>query len=426
MRTVIAIDGPAGSGKSTVARLLSARTGLIYVDTGATYRLVAIEALRDGIALTDATAVSAIAKRVAADTRVGPDGLVYDGRVIGEEIRTPEVSAAASVIAAHPEVRGVMVPFQRGLVHAHGAVVEGRDIGTVVWPEATVKAYVDARPEVRAARRAREEQRRDDATGREVAARDARDASRPVGAMRAADDAVRIDTSDMTPEEVVATIMAKLPERAVPRPNRVYRFFRVILRFLLFKLFRMEVVGADRIPASGPAILAPNHRSLIDHPAIGVVTNRPIRFMAKEELFASRFGAAVLRLLGAFPVRRGKPDRASLRTALELLEQGHLVGIYPEGTRTPTSRFEELEEGLAYVALKAGVPIVPIAISGTEAVFPRDRKLPRIVKIRMHIGEPFTLGGPVDGLLARRRVREATAEAHRRLLALMNDVEPAS
>jgi cytidylate kinase len=424
-RTIVAIDGPAGSGKSSVSRAVASKLGLTYVDTGATYRIVALQALRRGIALDDADGLAALAAEVMPRCRIVDGGVLhFDGRPVGGEIRTPEVSEATSIISTHPAVRSVLVDFQRRLVPVEGAVVEGRDIGAVVWPSADVKVYLDARPDVRASRRAAE-QGSSAAVATEVHERDLRDASRPVSAMQPAPGAIRIDTSDMTAEQVAGRVLDLLT--ATAHPDHADLFFtsvRGVLRGLLRGLFRMEITGAENVPRLGAAIVAPNHRSLVDIPVACMPTTRKVWFMAKEELFGSKTGATLLRNLGAFPVRRGKPDRTALMRALQILDQGRLLGIFPEGTRTPGARFHRLEEGFAYVALKSGAPIVPIAISGTEAIFPPDSKLPRPAKIRVHVGEQFTLGGPYAGVLPRARIRDATAVAQQRLVAVMNELEP--
>jgi 1-acyl-sn-glycerol-3-phosphate acyltransferase len=214
---------------------------------------------------------------------------------------------------------------------------------------------------------------------------------------------------------------------ASARPRRADLLFAVvrgILRVLLRGLLRMEIVGTENIPQVGAVILAANHRSLIDIPVAVMPTKRKVWFIAKEELFRSKVSGAALRALGGFPVRRGKPDRTALTRALKILESGEILGIFPEGTRTPEARFQELEEGFAYIALKSGAPIVPVAISGTESVFPRDRKLPRLAKIRVLVGPQFTLGGPSVGVLPRARIREATVEARERLAAVIDELEP--
>jgi cytidylate kinase len=410
-RTIVAIDGPAGAGKSTVAKLVAERLGLAYVDTGATYRLVALNALQRNVPVGDAKALGELSlETMKRSSLVNGSVLHYDDRPVGAEIRTPEVSEATSIVSAHPEVRNVLVDFQRKLVPPNGAVVEGRDIGTVVWPDADVKVYLDAAPDVRAERRAEETQQRD-----------VRDATRPVGAMRPASDAVVIDTTNLEQTEVADRILALMNPSA---NDFVYSATRGTLAGLLRGIFRMQISGRENIPRRGPVILAPNHRSLLDIPVAAATTKRKVWFMAKEELFASKLSARVLGRLGAFPVRRGRPDRTPLQRALKLLAEGEVVGIFPEGTRRPMARFEELEEGFAYVALRSGAPVVPVAISGTEAVFPPGGKLPRPVKIRVAVGAPFRLGEGHTGVLPRSRVREATATAAVRFTSLMNALEP--
>lgn len=424
---VVAIDGTAGSGKSTVARMVARRLGLVHVDTGATYRLVAQRALDGGVPLDDAPALAALARRVAASCRLDGGALVCDGVPVGEEIRTAEVGRASSVVAAHPAVREVLVTMQRGLVPPAGAVVEGRDIGTVVWPDATVKVFLDAREDVRTARRARDlGVEASPVIAAQVRDRDERDANRPVGAMRPAPAARRIDTSQMEPQEVADIIVSGIPApaRPHPKPNRLYRIVRGAWAGILRGPLRMQVEGAHNIPATGPAILAPNHRSLLDIPALAALTKRKVWFMGKEELFRSKAGNRIFTALGGFPVRRGKPDRRALNAALSFLAAGELVGVYPEGTRRPDARFEHLEDGVAYLALKTGAPIVPIALSGTEAVMPKGSKLPRPVKLRVLVGEPFTLGGPVTGIVSRRSVTEATDVARVKMRAVIDRLEP--
>ncbi|HYZ92519.1 MAG TPA: (d)CMP kinase [Actinomycetota bacterium] len=410
-RTIVAIDGPAGAGKSTVAKLVAERLGIAYVDTGATYRLVAFNARQRNVALDDARALSELARETMERTSL-VDGSVlhFLDKPVGEEIRTAEVSEATSIVSAHPEVRSVLVDFQRRLVPPNGAVVEGRDIGTVVWPNADLKVYLDAAPDVRAERRAEETEQRD-----------TRDASRPVGAMRAAPDAFFIDTTNLSQTDVADRIVALINPSA---KDFAYAATRGFLSGLLRGIFRMQITGRENIPARGPLILAPNHRSLLDIPVAAATTKRKVWFMAKEELFASKLSARILGRLGAFPVRRGRPDRAPLQRALKLLADGEVVGIFPEGTRRPMARFEELEEGFAYVALRSGAPVVPVAISGTEAVFPPGGKLPRLVKVRVAVGEPFRLGDGHTGVLPRARVRSATADAAARFATLMNALEP--
>jgi cytidylate kinase len=220
---LIAIDGPAGAGKSATARELAVRLGLPYLDTGAMYRAVALLALRAGLGseLTSEgrQAVAEIARCLGVSFRGNPRAqrVIVGGEDVTEALRLPEVSQMASVVSAIPEVRREMVPRQRELAARTGGVVEGRDIGTVVFPDATLKIFLTAEPEVRARRRFEELARRDrtvrwEAVLDEQRARDRRDSTRPDSPLRPAEGAVIVDTSGLTLQEVVAAVVALLPK----------------------------------------------------------------------------------------------------------------------------------------------------------------------------------------------------------------------
>jgi len=201
---VIAIDGPAGAGKSTVARAVAQELGFTYLDSGAMYRSVALAALERG----QLPAEVAPALRIELGARV-----LLDGRDVTEAIRTPEVTEAASVAAAQPAVREAMVAEQRRLLGAGDWVAEGRDIGTVVAPEAEVKVFLTASPEARARRRAAELGADTATVLAEQALRDERDTGREHSPLQAAPDAHTVDTTDLTLPEVVAKIVALVPAR---------------------------------------------------------------------------------------------------------------------------------------------------------------------------------------------------------------------
>lgn len=208
---VIAIDGPAGSGKSTVARAVAERCGLGYLDTGAMYRSVAFAALHGGVAPDDAERVANLARNI--ELSISPEGrVVVDGVDATIEIRGPEVTRAVSIVAANPAVREEMRTRQRQWAVLHGGgVMEGRDIGTVVFPDARLKVYLDASPEVRAARRSKEVADLSyETVATELARRDALDSGRSADPLRTADDAVVIDTSDLGVDEIVDRIMEHL------------------------------------------------------------------------------------------------------------------------------------------------------------------------------------------------------------------------
>ena len=210
---VIAIDGPAGAGKSSVARAVATALDFTYLDSGAMYRCVALAAIERGADLDDGAAMGEVA--AAAEIELGQGRALLDGREVTAAIREPDVTAAASRVSVHPQVRAAMVARQRRLIAAGRYVAEGRDIGTVVSPDSPLKVFLTASDEERARRRAAQ-------TGEDPGAvlaaqheRDARDTAREHGALRAAEDAIDLDTTGLPLDQVVERVVKLARERGL-------------------------------------------------------------------------------------------------------------------------------------------------------------------------------------------------------------------
>ncbi len=210
----VAIDGPAGAGKSTLARRAAERLGFLYVDTGAIYRTVALKVLHAGADVEDHARVAALLEGL--DLRMTYEGgeqrMYLDGGDVSEAIRTPQVSELASRVSAMPEVRAFLLDFQRRQAREHDVVMDGRDIGTVVLPEADVKIFLTASPEARAKRRLRDLEQRGqtadyDTVLRDILARDERDQNRPIAPLKQAADAALLDTTELNLEESLAALL---------------------------------------------------------------------------------------------------------------------------------------------------------------------------------------------------------------------------
>ncbi len=321
---LVAIDGPAGAGKSTVSSAVASQLGLERLDTGAMYRAVAALALERGVAPDDAAAVATLAS--AADIEVGAH-VTIDGLDVTSVIRSPEVGTAVSVVAANPEVRAELVRRQRAWAVAHGGgVVEGRDIGSVVFPDAELKVYLTASPEERA-------RRRHDEAPEGVARRDRIDSTRDASPLRQATTARHLDTTGRTVQDVVEEVLSWLastsgpapgaedesgapaapgrhqPFEVEPRYTPLYRVERSIFVTALWAWFRPQVTGKEHVPATGPVILAPVHRSFADFAFAAFCTHRKLFFMTKDEMWKHKALGNLLLSVGAFPVhRRGRPS----------------------------------------------------------------------------------------------------------------------
>lgn len=205
------------------------------------------------------------------------------------------------------------------------------------------------------------------------------------------------------------------------KSDRFARCVRATLGRLVPLLFRTRIMGADRVPASG-ALLAGNHVSYLDPVLLWCVSPRPVHFMAKSELFVKGFVAWLLPRLWSFPVNRGEPDRTAIVTATEILKAGGLVGVFPEGSRRDADAGEVVGEahgGAAFIALRAGVPIVPVAILGTERAMPRGASLPRLVKVTIVVGEPIDPATVAPEAGRKERVALVTARMMEEISALL-------
>jgi cytidylate kinase len=216
-RLIVAIDGPSGAGKGTVARAVAARLGYRHIDTGAMYRALAWKALHDGVDLADETAVAALGDRATFDVEGGRIGI--DGHDVASAIRTPEMDTASATVARHAAVRRALVARQRAYGEGGGVVMEGRDIGTVVFPQADVKIYLDASPDERARRRAADPAHTSSKTAQlsevatALAERDRSDSTRAASPLAVAPDAVVLDTTGVPIDQVIERVLGLVAQK---------------------------------------------------------------------------------------------------------------------------------------------------------------------------------------------------------------------
>lgn len=421
----LAIDGPGGAGKSSVAKNVASRLGVLHLDTGAMYRAFAYQALREGLDSTDGEAMAALTRRVKIDVRFldGCQHTYANGEDVTALIRTPEISMATSNCAVFAPVRALMVRMQQDIASQQSMVLDGRDIGTRVLPEATLKIYLTASTEVRARRRFTELAHKGiqadfDRVLSEVAARDLQDSTRQVDPLCVAPDAVTLDTSAMNQPQVEAAILDLLEKKLMQTNQEPVRepftlFYRLAMwaSYALFHtVLPVRYHHAERANMDAPFILIGNHNSMLDPLLIGWKCKRyQIRYLGKKELTKNPLLRAMYRNMLMIPVDRHNMDMRAVRDCLKTLKEKHILGIFPEGTRHKKTLMQEMESGIAMIALRGEVPILPAYITGK----------PKFLRpIDCYYGEPFTVAEFAAQGINREacdRVMERITEVYREL-----------
>jgi cytidylate kinase len=380
------------------------------------YRAVAWLALERGAPLDSEEALLRLLQ--GARIEAGREGLLVDGAPLEAHIRTAEAGEAASRVAVHPGVRARLVKLQRSLGGPPGVVMEGRDIGTVVFPRADLKIFLTASVEARARRRFEELQSRGEraelsAIEAAIIERDRRDSDRAASPLAPAPDSIPLDTTRLTLEEQI-DLASYLASRARLGPGTMTLFHaasrQVVVNFARL-LLRYRVNGKERIPRKGPLIIACNHISFWDPPLVGAWFPRTLHYLAKQELFENRIFGAMLRGYNCIPIQRGPQARSALRGAEGVLDRGGAVLIFPEGTRSKSGSLLPPRAGISHLAAVARAPVVPARISGSNQI---RRSMLRQVEIRLTFGSPMmpptgTAAGREDGDAFARRVMDAIA-----------------
>ena len=429
-RPIVAIDGPAGAGKSTVAKRVAAALGYRYIDTGAMYRAVTLKVIREGRDPADRTSVEEAARRGRIEFVPGETGTVLlDGRDVSRDLRTPEVSRLVSAhVASYPGVREVLVARQREMGAEGGIVMEGRDITTVVFPDAEIQVYLTASREERARRRHAE------LAGRgvpqpyaellaDLERRDREDRERPGGALRRSERAVCLDTTGM-PLDAVVTRVADLARRR-QKPVRMRFLFALSIWFVrsLFKLFfRLRIEGAEHLPERGGFILASNHASYLDPPLLGAsLIKRELHFLARSTLFRNACFGRLIAWYNAHPIERGRGPFQDWEAFKRILEADHALLVFPEGTRSPDGLLQRGRSGFGRLVYETRRPVIPAYIRGAYEALPKRGGL-RFAPITVRFGPPV----PLDDLWAlggEKRTLRAIAQRTMEAIAALGGVD---
>ena len=398
----IAIDGPGGAGKSSVAKAVAKQLGIIYVDTGALYRNIGLYMLDRGIEPTDAEGVTAALEGVKLELKFedGAQIILLNGKNRGDEIRTPAASMAASAVSAIGPVREFLLNMQRDTAKKNSVIMDGRDIGTVILPDAEVKIFLTASPEARAKRRYEELRAKGsdvtyESVYSEMVERDRNDSTRALAPCVQAEDAILLDNSALSAEETAARVL-KIVKKAQKKNKTGYMKLHVFLAPMFRFVMRLRSRGLENIPREGGILICSNHIHAMDVVSIAATSPRQITFIAKKELFSVPLLGRIVKYLGAVRIDRGGMDVGAIRTSVDVAKAGSVVAIFPQGHRYPgvDPATTPIKNGAAMIAYHSGCDVLPVYIKTKKAKYSLFRK------IEVIFGKPiknealgFTTGG---------------------------------
>ena len=402
MSFIVAIDGPAGTGKGTVTKILSKKFKLVNIDTGATYRCVTLEMLNKNIKIEELDKIKEMLKNINIEIkREKNEQIIFlNGKDVTKEIRSKEVTELVSQVSSIKEVRLSMVNLQRKMAEGKDVIMEGRDIGTYVFPKADVKIYLDADVEERARRRFM--QNRENGINisyvdilNNIKQRDKNDMCKEIGALRVAQDAEVIDTTTMGIGQVVREMSQIIinKKEEIKLEKKIYKirketkwkkFLRAIIKGILSTLYRIvfRVKIKGEVPNEGAYVICSNHINYLDAAAIVLFNKRKVNFVAKEDLFKNEFLMWLGHLFDVIPIKRNMQDIDAMKRCLKVLKNNELLGIFPEGTRKGMEKNMKAKNGAAFMAMKANVKIIPVGIHGSFKPFS---------KVYINYGTPIDL-----------------------------------
>ncbi len=385
----IAIDGPGGAGKSSVAKAVAKELGIIYVDTGALYRTIGLHMLNLGIDVKDTPSVIAELPNFTLEMKFsdGKQIILLNGEDVGDRIRTPEVSMAASAVSAIKEVREYLLNTQRNIARENSVIMDGRDIGTVILPYAEIKIFLTATPEIRAKRRY------DELIGKgqnvtyeqvynEMVERDRNDSTRAIAPCVQAEDALLLDNSKLTAEETVQAVIKIVKKKS---KGNLYTKLKRWLAPLICFFQRIKPVGLEKLNTERGYILCSNHIAAKDVILIAAVYPGQIRFIGKKELFSVPILGRLIKKLGAIKLDRTGNDIAAIKTSVNLAKAGQNVAIFPQGHRYPgvNPASTPTKNGAGLIAYHSGADVLPVCIKT------KNNRYGFLRKIEIVFGDPI-------------------------------------
>ncbi len=401
MSFVVAIDGPAGSGKGSITKIIAEKLNLECIDTGAMYRCVTLDMINKNIKLDELDKIKELLKNIDIKFEDRNQKVLLNGNDVTKEIRSIEVTKLVSKVSAIKDIRLKLIGMQRKIARDKNIIMEGRDITTVVFPNANVKIYLDADVEERAKRRFKQNQEKNiESTYEEILEdmkqRDENDKNKDFGALKVAEDAIVLDSTSMTikqvTKQIIKIIKKQQKQEALDKkvyeetPNTSFKKFKLsftkkIVYYGFYKLvYRIKKVNEQNIPEEGAYIICANHVNMLDALAVVCACKRKVRFICKESMFKNKALGWALKLSDTIPINRDKSDIESMKRSIKALKNGDVLGVFPEGTRKGMEKNLKAKSGAAFFSLKTGTKVIPLGIQGSFKPF---------TKVKLVFGEPL-------------------------------------
>ena len=391
MSFIVAIDGPSGAGKGTITSILAKKFNLLYLDTGATYRCITLKLLNEKVDFNDIEKIKQVLETTKID--IEDNKFLLDGNDVTKEIRTKKVNDNVSVVSHIPEVRVALVNLQRKIAQGKNSILEGRDIGTNVFPNANVKIYLDASVDERVRRRVKQNEEQninisEEDVRKNIETRDFNDIHSKVAPLKKADDAIYVDSSKTNKKQTVK-IISKIIKKEKHKYDMIedsYNMWketpikiavRHILKFIFVILYKIVFIPKNINKKylyenkNEGVIVCANHISYMDATGILMQNRRKVIFVAKSELFTIPVLHHWAHLFDIIPVRREENDLKSIKLCFKALKNKEALGIFPEGTIDGLKKHTDLKNGAAFMAYKAKVKVVPVGIKGNFKPFRR-------------------------------------------------------
>lgn len=390
MSFIVAIDGPAGSGKGSITKIIADKMKLSCIDTGAMYRCVTLDMINKGINVEELDKVKDLLEKINIELKDDEGKVFLNGEDVTDKIRSNEVNKMVSNVSAIREVRLKLIDLQRKIAKDKDIIMEGRDITTVVFPSADVKIYLDASVEERANRRFKQNQEKGiessyDEILESIKMRDYNDMHKDFGALVQAEDAIYIDSSNLTIKQVTDKIIKIINDKKKEikvekkvyeeKPDSLFKTFQLnlvrkfMMLFFYRPIYRIKIINKEFVPKEGAYIICANHVNMLDALAVVCSNKRKVRFVCKDSMFKNKWFAWALKSADTIPLNREKNDIESMKRIIKGLKNGDLLGIFPEGTRKGMEKNMKAKNGAAFFALKSGVKVIPLGIQGSFKPF---------------------------------------------------------